>query len=875
MAVSDDMVHWTRPRRDPVLDHLTGITGDPYIQKIGDVYVMFYFGAFWQGKGGAFNRFACSYDLVHWTDWTGPDLIEPSESYDEVFAHKSFVINYKGTVYHFYCGVDKKGNRGIAVATSSDKGKSGLGFSGALRAQSSYRENFDAGWRFFLGDDPAASRPDYNDLSWRKLDLPHDWSIEGAFDEHNPAGQGEGGLPAGVGWYRKSFRGRWDYIDFDGVYRNSEVWINGHYLGKRPNGYISFRYEIGPWLKDGENVLAVRVDNSKQPNSRWYSGSGIYRHVWLETKGAVDPWEVFITTPVVSGREALVRVSGVGDMPVALVDSAGKKVAAGTGTLRVSFPHLWSPDHPYLYTVKVGDGYSLRIGIRSFRFDVSRGFLLNGQPLKIRGVCMHHDLGALGAAVNTSAMRRQLRLLKEMGCNGIRTAHNPPAPEFLDLCDQMGFIVMDEAFDMWKKKKNKYDYSLDFQEWAERDLRDQVLRDRNHPSVFIWSIGNEIREQFDSSGIPIARRLAGIVKELDPTRPVTSALTETDTAKNFIYRSGALDLMGLNYSDQKYDSVPVKYPGYPFLATETTSGLATRGHYDGPADSLRRWPPSAKQPVVGGNADFTVSAYDNVFAYWGSTHEETWKIVKKYPFVSGLYVWSGFDFIGEPVPYPWPARSAYYGILDLAGFPKDVYYMYQSEWTAKPVLHLLPHWNWRAGQTIDVWAYYNQADEVELFLNGRSLGVRRKKGEDLHVSWLVAWETGTLKAVSRRGGKTVLTSEVRTAGEADRILLSADRKVIRADGSDLSFITVRLADVSGQPAPQAGNELEVRVSGAGELVGMDNGYQADLASFRGVMHKAFNGLCLVIVKGKKKAGKILVRVSGKGLEPADLELSSR
>ncbi|HEY4287597.1 MAG TPA: family 78 glycoside hydrolase catalytic domain [Puia sp.] len=887
MAVSDDMVHWTRPRRDPVLDHLTGITGDPYIQKMGDLYVMFYFGAFWQGKGGAFNRFACSYDLVHWTDWTGPDLISSSEPYDEVFAHKSFVINYKGTVYHFYCGVDKKGNRGIAVATSKDMGKSELNF-----APAPGRVNFDAGWKFFLGDDSAARGAAYDDSKWRTLDLPHDWSIEGKFDSSNPTGQGEGGLPAGVGWYRKSFAGNFRYIDFDGVYRNSEVWINGHYLGKRPNGYISFRYEMGPWLnKSGENVLAVRVDNSKQPNSRWYSGSGIYRHVWVSDAAP----DYFVHTREVSAGSAKIVVNG--NLPMVVYDADGKKLAAGKGEVVLNTPHLWSPDHPYLYTVKINDDYTVAVGIRWFRFDVSQGFILNGKPLKIKGVCMHHDLGALGAAVNTSAIIRQLRLLKEMGCNAVRTAHNPPAPEFLDLCDQMGFIVMDEAFDMWRKKKNKYDYSLDFPQWGERDLRDQVMRDRNHPSVFIWSIGNEIREQFDTTGIGIARRLAAIVREVDPTRPVTSALTETDTTKNFIYRSGTLDLIGLNYNHALYDSVPVKYPGHPFIATETTSALETRGHYDGPADSLRRWPAAAKARLVGANPDYTVSAYDNVYAYWGATHEATWKAAKRNPAVSGLFVWAGFDYIGEPTPYPWPARSSYFGIIDLAGFPKDIYYMYQSEWTAKPVLHILPHWNWGGdgtrgrivgegvrgrivgegvrGRKVDVWAYYSQADEVELFLNGRSLGIRRKKGEDLHVSWSVNWEPGVLKAVSRSKGKIVLVREVRTAGAAVRIELSVDKKMMQADGSDLAFITARVTDASGQLVPDAGNELTAHVEGEGELAGMDNGYQASLEYFRGTTHAAYNGLCLVIVRAKRKAGKIVVTISGKGLEPASIELTAR
>ena len=749
--------------------------------------------------------------------------------------------------------------------------------------------NFDAGWRFFPGDDSTAREPGYDDSRWRMLDLPHDWSIGGDFSDKNSTGQQEGGLPAGIGWYRKSFRlavagGRRAYIDFDGVYRNSEIWINGHYLGKRPNGYISFRYELTSWLRAGLNVIAVRVDNSAQPNSRWYTGSGIYRHVWLETTGkvAINQWGVFVSTPVVGKEKTRVHVQGDiigGPAPVAMkiYDAAGKMVGAvngATADIWVASPHLWSVDHPYLYTLRVTigsrDSYAVKFGIRAFRFDAAKGFFLNGQPVKIRGVCMHHDLGALGAAVNSSAIRRQLTILKAMGCNGIRTAHNPPAPELLDLCDSMGFIVMDEAFDMWRKKKNKYDYSLDFPAWHVRDLQDQVRRDRNHPSVFIWSIGNEIREQFDSSGLGLTRELASIVRALDTTRPVTSALTETDTMKNFIYRSGALDLIGLNYNQRRYDSVPGQYPGQPFLATETTSALETRGHYDLPADSIRRWPRSAKEPLKDGNPDWTVSAYDDVSAYWGSTHEETWKVVKRDPFVSGLYIWAGWDYLGEPTPYPWPARSSYFGIVDLAGFPKDVYYMYQSEWTDKPVLHLLPHWNWHRGDTVDVWAYYNCADEVGLSLNGRLLGMRRKRGDDLHVNWRVPWEPGELKAVSLQHGKIVREQVVRTAGPAAKIELVADRKIIRADGSDLSFITIRITDARGQLVPDAGNELHVDVKGQGAPAGLDNGYQADLESFRGSIHRAYNGLCLAIVRATRMPGIIVVRVSGDGLEPAVL-----
>jgi beta-galactosidase len=361
---------------------------------------------------------------------------------------------------------------------------------------------------------------------------------------------------------------------------------------------------------------------------------------------------------------------------------------------RICIPlkQLSVPATPYL------DEYKTPLGIRTFNFDAAKGFFLNGKPLKILGVCNHHDLGALGAAVNKRAIERQLEILKAMGCNAIRTAHNPPAIELLDLCDRMGFIVMDEAFDMWRKRKNKQDYHLDFEKWHTTDLQDQVKRDRNHPSVFMWSIGNEIREQFDSTGITITKDLVNSIKQLDTTRPVTSALTENIPAKNFIYQSGALDLLGFNYKLDAYNDLPNRFPNQKFIAAETMSALATRGWYDMPSDSIRLWPPDGKTPFVKGNENNTVSAYDNVHAYWGSGHETGWNAVKKLDFMSGLFVWSGFDFLGEPVPYQWPSRSAYYGISDLAGFPKDVYYMYQSEWTNKTMLHLFPHWNWSPGK---------------------------------------------------------------------------------------------------------------------------------------------------------------------------------
>lgn len=765
-----------------------------------------------------------------------------------------------------------------------------------------------------LGDDSLSKFPVYNDSKWRSLDLPHDWSIEGAFNEKNPTTQAEGGLPAGIGWYRKTFvlpassKNKKIFIDFDGIYHNSEVWINGHYLGKRPNGYISFGYDLTPYLKFGDkkNVIAVKVDNSDQPNSRWYTGSGIYRNVWLTTVNRTHftKWGTFITTPQITGQSATIHINTAinihGDhisLNANVFGENGKIVAARLVSIKstkdtlvtlslknliVKNPQLWSIEHPYLYEVrlqvlqgaKILDELIVNVGIRSFEFDEKKGFSLNGEPMKIKGVCMHHDLGALGAAVNKRAIERQLQMLKDMGCNAIRTSHNPPAPEFLDLCDRMGFLVMDEAFDMWRKKKSKHDYHEAWEQWHKQDLTDQILSDRNHPSVFIWSIGNEIREQFDSTGVTIARELVGIVKNIDDTRPVTSALSESDPHKNFIYQSGVLDLVGLNYHQERYADFPKNYPGQKFIATETMSALETRGFYDHPTDSTRHWPQSSKIKFTQGNAEMAVTAYDNVTAYWGSTHEETWKIIKKYDFLSGLFIWTGFDYIGEPTPYPWPARSSYFGIVDLAGFPKDVYYMYQSEWTNKPVLHLLPHWNWKPGQMVDVWAYYSQADEVELFLNGKSLGVKSKAGDDLHVSWQVKFEPGTLKIISRKEGKVVLTEEVNTAGAPAKIELSVDRKRLRADGKDMSFITVKILDAKGNLVPDADNLVNFKIAGPAMIAGVDNGSQVSMEPFKANRRKAFHGLCLAIIQARHKRGNVIVEASAKGLMSDSLILKA-
>jgi beta-galactosidase len=463
-----------------------------------------------------------------------------------------------------------------------------------------------------------------------------------------------------------------------------------------------------------------------------------------------------------------------------------------------------------------------------------------------------------------------------MGCNGIRTSHNPPAPELLDLCDKMGFIVMDEAFDMWKREKNPYDYHLDWDEWHERDLRDQLLRDRNHPSVFVWSIGNEVNEQWDTkdtlAGQLICKELVAIVRSLDSTRPITSALSNPYPV-NPLIKADALDLIGYNYDNRDLPDFHKRFPGKTFIGTETASALETRGFYDR-SDTIRRWPFAWDKPFTGGNAEHFVSAYDNTSAPWGSTHEETWKMFKKYDFLSGQYIWTGFDYLGEPTPYGWPSRSSYFGIIDLAGFPKDVYYMYQSEWTNKPVLHLVPgHWSFKQGDSVDVWAYYNNADEVELYLNGQSLGVRSKQHDDLHVAWgKVPFNAGTLKVVSRKGGKTVLTEEMTTAAAPQKIVLQADRSHIKANGQDLSFITVKITDKAGHFFPSSQTLVKFTVTGEGMVAGVDNGSQTSMESFKASQRTTFNGLCLAVVQSTGKKGTIHIRASAEGMPATEIDV---
>lgn len=767
--------------------------------------------------------------------------------------------------------------------------------------------DFDADWRFHLGDVESGEAMDLDDADWRLLDVPHDWSIEGVFSADHPATVGGGALPGGIGWYRKAFTmpdenaNQQVYIDFDGVYRNSDVWINGHHLGNRPNGYASFRYDLTPHLHAPgvTNVLAVRVANAPQPNSRWYSGSGIYRHVRLVITNPVhvDHWGTYITTPAVTDDaatvsiETTIRNTKTHDTPLTLrtiiYDGDGQEVTASTSeamvpgdttqvfvqTLIVQAPRRWTLDDPHRYRAVtevicgevVCDSYETPFGIRTFSFDSATGFTLNGEPIKIRGVCNHHDLGALGAAVNTRAMERQLEILQAMGVNGLRTAHNPPAPELLDLTDRMGFIVMDEAFDVWKQPKTTYGYHEDFDAWHQRDLEALIRRDRNHPSVFMWSIGNEIGEQWHPTGTPIAQELAAIVRRLDDTRPITAGLNETNPS-NPVIQSGALDVIGFNYHLEDFETFPEVYPGQALIGSETTSALATRGHYDMPSDSLRIWPVRWDTTVVGIEGN-TCSSYDNCRTPWGSTHRDAWRTVKTNDHVAGMYIWTGFDYLGEPTPYGWPSRSSYFGIVDLAGFPKDAYYLYQSEWTDALVLHVFPHWNWTDGDVVDVWAYTN-ADSVALFLNDTPLGVQIKDADDLNLTWRVTYAPGTLRAVGWKNGVERLSHEVHTAGPPAQIRLSPDRSTLHADGNDLSFVTVEIVDDNGVLVPDASHRLHFAVEGPATIAAVDNGSPTSHEPFQADYRHAFNGKALVIVRTMKTPGPVTLRVTADGLEAA-------
>jgi len=784
------------------------------------------------------------------------------------------------------------------------------------------RLSMDPGWRFTLGDPAGAERPAFDDRGWRGLDLPHDWSVEGTPREDAPGGGRVGFLPTGTGWYRKAFRmpagarGRQAWLEFDGVYMNADVWINGVPLGRRPYGYVSFAYDITPHLVPGVNVVAVRVDNSRQPNSRWYSGSGIYRHVWLTL---VDPlhvarWGTYVTTPRAdsAGADVVVRTrveneasaASRGTLRSVVLDGAGREVARAETTLalaarqrveveqrlRFAAPRLWSVGTPHLYALRSevlegerpADVVTTPFGVRSIAFDRDRGFLLNGRRVKLLGVNLHHDAGAVGAAVPERVWERRLEVLKAMGANAIRTSHNPPAPEFLDLCDRLGFLVMAEAFDEWTIGKVPEGYNRYFAEWSERDVTDFVRRDRNHPSIVLWSAGNEIGEQTTPEGVQVLRRLLDIFHREDPTRPVTTGNDQihADGHPALVEFLNALDIVGYNYVDRWHERRELfaeqdrhDHPEWRMIGTESVpAGEPFGGTYSLGNDSA----------VVRPN--YTTGMI---------RAERLWKWVATHDYFAGDFMWTGIDYLGESI---WPYRGFGAAPVDITGHPKDAFYLYQSQWTDRPVLRLLPHWNWpgRRGQLIPVLAYTN-CNRVELFLNGRSLGERRLEfpaqgtsggwnsyaqpfvdvtTDDLHLTWDVPYEPGVLRAVGRRRDGTVAChAEVRTAGPPAAIRLSVDRDTITAVSGDVAHVTFEVVDSAGTVVPTASHVVRFTVTG-GAIVALDNANLQDHDPYRSDRRRAFEGRGLAIVRAAQP-GPLRLTASAEGLREASVQIVAR
>ena len=793
----------------------------------------------------------------------------------------------------------------------------------------------------------------FDDSDWQAVTLPHDWAIEGPFYEgwDAPVGGGMGRLPSpGVGWYRKSFdvpisdAGKSVFLDIDGAMSYSIVWLNGKLVGGWPYGYASYRLNLTPYLKVGEsNQLAVRLDNPPA-SSRWYPGGGLYRNVWLTKTNAVHvgQWGTQVTTPQVSKEKATIDFSVTieNDLkePVAItaktslyaLDEAGSK----TGTVVASFaplsatvapsqsevlsaslsldkPRLWGPlptqtPNRYLAVTtleqdgKAIDQYETRFGIRALKFDGTKGVLVNGEPIYIQGANQHHDLGALGAAFNVRAAERQLEILREMGTNAIRMAHNPPARELLELTDRMGFLVVDEIFDVWERKKTPLDFHLIFPEWSEPDTRAFIRRDRNHPSVIMWSIGNEVGEQYTGdAGAVVAQRLQSIAKEEDPTRPTAASM---NFAKPDMPLSGVMDTISLNYQGEGIRNAPAyahlqgirtsplypafhqKFPEKLILSSENAAAVSSRGEYLFPVAE------GISAPIAdgaGGDPNSAhVSAYELYTAPFGSSADKVLGSLAQHPYVGGGFVWSGWDYLGEPTPY-YSARSSYFGVIDLAGFKKDRFYLYQAHWRPElPMAHILPHWNWpdRVGKVTPVHVF-TSGDEAELFLNGESLGRKKKAEYTYRLRWdNVIYQPGKLDVVAYKDGQPWAQKSVETTDKAQTLTVVPDRSEIRTDGEDLAFVTVRVVDEKGRTIPNAKHTLTFTLEGPGEIVATDNGDPTDLVSFTSHERKAFNGLALVIIKAHsssahagsaeaKNKGRLKLTVMSPDLKGSSAEIS--
>jgi len=813
---------------------------------------------------------------------------------------------------------------GVASALKIDRS---FAFGHAVESTPERRANFDSQWKFFQGDADGAQQPSFRDAGWRHLDLPHDWSIEGSFSEDAPA-KGTGAyLPTGFGWYRKTFtlpvsaRNKRVVLQFDGVYQRSEVWINGSSLGMRPYGFISFSYDLTPHLAPAgrPNQIAVRVDNSLQPNCRWYTGSGIYRHTWLKITDPlhIAEWGTCVRTPSISNENATIEVTNsvmnesdrdaAFDLTTEILDPKGALVQQMSTphtlrkggkdqfvhSLKIESPALWSPATPHLYQARVTvkshgttvDQETTNFGIREVQFDADRGFFLNGEHIKLNGACIHSDGGSVGTAVPERIWERRLELLQQMGCNAIRLSHNPPAPELLDMLDRMGFLVMAEAFDEWKQPKDQtplYGYHKYFDEWSERDLDAMVQRDRNHPSIVIWSVGNEIPDQSDPQGPARLQQLIDVVRAKDPTRPVTVgcdqiAAEPKSALPEFLEK---LDVVGYNYVDrwrdrrEKYYSIDRHaYPQRKFIGTESTALYGARGLY----------------AVDQSNDLFFEKASNTMIEV-----EQQQKFIQTYDYVSGDFIWAGIDYLGES---RWPAKLAAVGALDTCGFVKDNYYFYQSIWTKQPVLHLFPHWNWAGheGKMIPVTCYTN-CDTVELFLNGASLGVKgyafprpgmiktygtyppRAKvlqtTADLHLTWDVPYAAGTLTAKGIKDGKEVGPVEVCTTGAAAKLSLMVDRQRIRTSWGDVAHVTVQVEDAQGRMVPTANDAITFALQGEGRILGVDNGQPDSHESYKANNRKVFSGMALVLLQSNGRAGTMTLSASAPSLSPAQITIET-